>query len=72
MLWYSLEAPRRGASNEYHNIRFRGEIRKISAFFRMNLDEKCALSVAMDTLVIFISHYSQSQRKENMKMRLKV
>ena len=27
---YSLEAPRRGASNEYHNICFRGEIRKIS------------------------------------------
>ena len=33
MLWYSLEAPRRGASNEYHNVCFRGEIRKISAFF---------------------------------------
>ena len=29
MLWYSLEAPRRGASNEYHNMRFREEIRKI-------------------------------------------
>ena len=25
---YSLEAPRRGASNEYHNICFRGKIRK--------------------------------------------
>ena len=24
MLWYSLEAPRRGASNEYHNICCRG------------------------------------------------
>ena len=30
MLWYSLEVPRRGASNEYHNICFRGEIRRIS------------------------------------------
>ena len=30
---YSLEAPRQGASNEYHNICFRGEIRKISTFF---------------------------------------
>ena len=30
MLWYSLEAPRRGASNEYHNICFCGQIRKIS------------------------------------------
>ena len=30
---YSLEVPRRGASNEYHNICFCGEIRKISAFF---------------------------------------
>ena len=29
MLWYSLEAPRRGASNEYHNICFRGEIKEI-------------------------------------------
>ena len=28
MLWYSLEAPRRGASNEYHKICFHGEIRK--------------------------------------------
>ena len=27
---YSLEAPRRGASNEYHNISFQGEIRKLS------------------------------------------
>ena len=27
---YSLEAPRRGASNEYHNIGFHGEIRKMS------------------------------------------
>ena len=26
---YSLEAPRRGASNEYHNICFRDEIRQI-------------------------------------------
>ena len=26
---YSLEAPHRGISNEYHNICFRGEIRKI-------------------------------------------
>ena len=27
---YSLEAPRRGASNEHHTICFRGEIRTIS------------------------------------------
>ena len=30
---YSLEAARRAASNEYHNICFHEEIRKISAFF---------------------------------------
>ena len=29
-LRYSLEATRRGASNEYHNVCFRGELRKIS------------------------------------------
>ena len=29
MLWYSLEAPRRGASNEYHNICFREEVKNI-------------------------------------------
>ena len=29
MLWYSLEVSRRGASHEYQNICFRGEIRKI-------------------------------------------
>ena len=28
MLWYSLEAPHRGASNEYHNISFHEEIKK--------------------------------------------
>ena len=45
MLWCSLEAPRRGASNEHHNIRFRGEIKKKSNFFF--LVEKRALSGAM-------------------------
>ena len=30
---YSLEAPQRGASDEYDNICFRGEIRKILVFF---------------------------------------
>ena len=29
MLWYSLEAPRRGASNEYPQHMFRGEIRQL-------------------------------------------
>ena len=29
MLGYSLEAPHQGASNEYHNICFCGEIRNI-------------------------------------------
>ena len=28
MLWYSLEAPQRGASNKYHNVCFQWEIRK--------------------------------------------
>ena len=35
MLWYLLEAPRRGASNEHNNVYFRGKIRKITF-----LDEK--------------------------------
>ena len=30
---YSLEAPLEGASNEYHNIHFLGEKRKISLYF---------------------------------------
>ena len=38
---YSLEAPRRGASNEYHNICFRREIRKILCGYPL-------LSVAME------------------------
>ena len=29
---YSLEEPRQGPSNEYHNICFYGEIKKISTF----------------------------------------
>ena len=32
-LWYSLEPPRRGGSNEYHNLCFWAEIWKISEFF---------------------------------------
>ena len=40
---YSLEAPRRGASNEYHNICFRQEIRKILCGYPL-------LSVAMINL----------------------
>ena len=28
MLWYLLEAPHWGASNEYHNIWFHGEMKK--------------------------------------------
>ena len=43
MLWYSLEVPRRDASNEYHNICFCGEIRKISILWI----EKSALTSAM-------------------------
>ena len=30
MLWVLIRSARRGASNELHNICFRGEIRKIS------------------------------------------
>ena len=30
---YSLEAPRRGASNEYNNIGFCGEMRKIFTWY---------------------------------------
>ena len=41
---YSLEAPHRGASNEYHNICFRGEIRKISILLGW---KKSALARAM-------------------------
>ena len=33
ILWYSLEAPHLGASNEYHNIYFYGEIRKYRYFW---------------------------------------
>ena len=33
MLWFSLEATRRGASNEYHNICFHGKIRKKYQYF---------------------------------------
>ena len=40
---YSLEVPRRGASNDTHNICFREEIRKYQHFS----DEKSTLSVAM-------------------------
>ena len=41
---YSLEAPRRGASDEYHNICFRAEIRKK---YRCFSDENSAVSRIM-------------------------
>ena len=50
---YSLEAPRQGTSNEYHNICFHGEIKKISAFS----EEKNALSVAMGIVASMCTHY---------------
>ena len=40
--WYSLEVPQWGTSNEYHNICFCGEIRKISILYGW-----CALSMAL-------------------------
>ena len=32
-LWYLLEPPRRGGSNEYHNLCFEQKYEKISEFF---------------------------------------
>ena len=40
MLWYSLEVPLWATSNEYHNICFCREIRKMSIFFGW---EKCLI-----------------------------
>ena len=53
MLWYSLEVPPQGASNEYHNISFCGEKRKISTIFCL----KSTLSGAMNA-------YSLEEKKE--------
>ena len=39
MCGYSLEAPRRSASNEYHNIFFRGVIRKKQISCGYNLSD---------------------------------
>ena len=46
---YSLEAPRRGASNEYHNICFHWEIRKILCGYPL-------LSVALIQIKCFSSY----------------
>ena len=48
MLWYSLEAPRRGASNEYPQHMFSWRNKKDISIFRM---KKNALSVAMIELL---------------------
>ena len=48
---YSLEAPRWGASNEYHNICFCGEIRKISAFFGWKKRLICCYRTGSATLL---------------------
>ena len=47
---YSLEVPQRGASNEYHNICFHAEIRKLLCGYTL-------LSVAMESRYIF-SYFS--------------
>ena len=44
MLWYSLEVPQRGASNEYPQHMFSSRNKKDISIFS---DEKSALSVAM-------------------------
>ena len=46
ILWYSLEVPQQGTSNEYYNICFCGEIRKISKSFV----GKSTLSEAMNVV----------------------
>ena len=53
MLWYSLEAPHRGASNEYHNVYFL-RYKKISNHFRL---KTCALSGAFIYIYIYIYMY---------------
>ena len=46
---YSLEAPRRGASNEYHNLYFYGEIRKIIPQLSLNTSpEQCWYSQPLE------------------------
>ena len=55
---YSLEAPRRGASNEYHNICFRREIRKILCGYPI-------LSVAMFIHTVVSSDCVSGQKRPN-------
>ena len=63
MLWYSIEAPRWGASNEYAQHMFSWRDKKDISIFRM---KKSALSVAMDTIrfpffcVFFVSKGNHS------------
>ena len=51
MLWYSLEAPHWGASNEYDNMCFYGAIKNYQYFFA---EKKSALSAAKhDSVTLF-------------------
>ena len=54
MLWYSLEVPHRGASNEYHNICFYGELEKIIPELSSNTppyqDSLFSINIGRDTL----------------------
>ena len=53
---YSIEAPQSGASNEYHNICFHGEIRKLIWKKKMPYLELCT---TLDKMLLFIFSFNQ-------------
>ena len=53
---YSLEAPQWGASNEYHNISFHGEIRKMLVLFGWKKCFICTVSGFTEWWHLFSSH----------------
>ena len=57
---YSSEAPHWGASNEYHNICFCWEIRKISAFFGWRKCHICCFGY-LDTPLIWSSIFLKNR-----------
>ena len=58
MLWYSLEAPLRGASNEYLQHTFSGEINKILCGYALFSRVKQSLHIVIMILQIHKAHWS--------------
>ena len=68
MLWYSLEAPPQGTSNEYHNILSRNEINIHT--FRLLIEKGILSKTKLKTEQILLTTWLCVPKKRKLKAKL--